>query len=348
VGITSSSLSERKKSHYKTAKSSNRLNVHFHNVLKKYQEKIVWVILHEGLSEEEALAKESEYRPNINIGWNSDRGGIKAVSPQWYEDSKNKATHSLKTSEATKLRIAEKDTPEARAQRAKVVWARDGYRESREGLLSGENNPQFGKFGTSHPAAGHKKTEAGRKAISEANKGKIISKETRKRMSSTRIAMFADQKALRTRNLEEQRQAKKHQRAKDKAEGKFKGEAAGPSKVTDQQRKKICQARQNGETYKAIASKYPITLTGVRAICTEWGPENGYPFEKKIGKSDLKKVISPADKTAICEEYSQGISAMELATKYEISFQTVYTFLAEWGPDHNIPYVKQKSISADE
>ena len=343
VGQTSTSLIDRKKSHYKTAKSSNRPNVHFHNVLKKYKENIVWIILHEGLSEEEALSKEAEYRPNLNMGWNTDRGGVKAISSEWYQDKKNKTVHSLKTAEATKLGIAEKDTPEARAQRAKAVWDSEGYRVSREGLSSGKNNPQFGKFGTNHPAAGHTKTDAGRKAISAAQKGRFVSQETRDKLSATRIAMFAGQKAKRLTKLEKQKQARKVQRAKDKAAGKFRGETARNSKITDQQRVAICEGRKKGETYKAIAKNYPITLTGVRAICQQWGPENGYPFEKQIGKSDLKKVTSPEVKTAICKEYSEGISAMKLATKYDVTFQTVYAFLADWGPKNNIPYIKQKS-----
>ena len=98
-----------------------------------------------------------------------------------------------------------------------------------------------------------------------------------------------------------------------------------------------------GETYRTIAEKYPIKLTGVRAVCTDWGPNNGYPFEAKIGKSDRKKVVSPETKTAICKEYSEGISVTSLAADYNLSFQMIYTYLAEWGPNHNIPYKKQRS-----
>ena len=342
VGLTSKSLSDRKTAHFKTAKSSTRTSVHFHNVLKKYQDSVLWIVLHDNLSEEEAYLKEAEYRPEIKIGWNSDRGGLRAVSPEWYNDPTNKKAHSLKTSKATKQKIAEKDTPEARALRAKEIWNKDGYRESREGLMAGVNNPQFGKFGVNHPGFGHIKTEAGRKSISKSQRGKVVSQETRDKLAATRVAMFADQKAARLERLKRERQNKREQQAKDKVDGKFKGEAARASKVTDLQRSEICQRRQNGEPYKAIADKYPISLTGVRAICLDWGPINGYPFERKIGKSDLKKVISSEDKTAICKEYSEGISAQKLATKFGVSFQTVYNFLANWGPKHDIPYVKKK------
>jgi uncharacterized protein (DUF433 family) len=343
VGITSNSLDDRKKSHFKEARSSNRPNGHFHNVLKKYDNLIIWEILHENLSEKEALDKEAEYRPSVNIGWNSDRGGVKAISAEWYANEKNKEEHRLRTSAATKARIAEKDTSESRSERAKAVWENDGYRESREGLVSGDKNPQFGKFGEDHPAAGHKKTEAGRQAISKANKGKVVSEETKQKMSATRIAMFAPQKAERLAKLDKQRKQRKRQRAQDKIDGKFKGEAARPSKISDKQRAEICKRRMAGETYRTIAEKYPIKLTGVRAVCKDWGPNNGYPFEAKIGKSDRKKVVSPETKTAICKEYSEGISVTSLAADYNLSFQMIYTYLAEWGPNHNIPYKKQRS-----
>ena len=344
VGITSNSLEDRKKSHFKEARSSNRPNVHFHNVLKKYDNLIVWEVLHENLSEKEALDKEAEYRPSVNIGWNSDRGGVKAISAEWYADEKNKNEHRLRTSVATKARIAEKDTPEARSERAKNVWDKDGYRESREGLLSGDKNPQFGKFGQEHPAAGHKKTDAGRQAISRAQKGRTVSEETKRKLSATRVAMFATQKAERLAKLDEQRKQRKLQRSQDKSDGKFKGEAAGPSKISDKQRAEICKLRIAGKTYRTIAEKYPIKLTGVRAVCKDWGPDNGYPFEAKIGKSDRKKTISPETKTAICKEYSEGISATKLAAKYSLSFQMVYTYLAEWGPNHNIPYKNRDQV----
>ena len=57
----------------------------------------------------------------------------------------------------------------------------------------------------------------------------------------------------------------------------------------------------------------------------------------------MKKVTSPEIKTAICKEYSEGVSAMNLAKKYDVTFQMVYTYLADWGPKNDIPYVKQSS-----
>jgi transposase len=129
----------------------------------------------------------------------------------------------------------------------------------------------------------------------------------------------------------------------DRKTGKFRGENARASKFQDSERGIICQRRINGETYAAIGKSYGKGVSTIKNICQNWGPKNGYPYETKIGKSNLKKVTSPKIKTAICKEYSEGISAMKLAIKYELSFQTVYTFLADWGPKNNIPYIKHKT-----
>ena len=50
VGISQNSLYERKRSHYKTAKSNVRRNNHFHNALIKYGDGVVWGLLHDDLT----------------------------------------------------------------------------------------------------------------------------------------------------------------------------------------------------------------------------------------------------------------------------------------------------------
>lgn len=343
VGITID-FDERKRAHFKAANNRRKnKKSHFQYALKKYKDAVIWEFLHEGLTEEEALIWENLYRPTINIAWNSLVGGERGVSAEWYDDDKNKQKHRENTSEATKLRIAEKDSPEARAQRAQEVWDKDGYRESREGLFAGENNPQFGKFGADHPAAGHKKTEAGRKAISDAQKGRTVSETSRQKLSKSRIEKYADQKAAREKKLEAERHEKKKQREADKLTGKFKGENARASKFSDSERQLICKRRVDGETYSAIGKTYGKGVTTIKNICATWGPKNGYPFERKIGQSELKKVTSEEDKTAICKKYAAGSSATDLAKKYNLSFQQIYLFVAEHGPKNGIPYVQQKS-----
>lgn len=289
VGISSNSLQERKKSHYKAARSSKSENLHFHNALNKYGDEVVWSVIHSGLSSDEAFELEAKYRPKINIGWNSDKGGVSAISSEWYENEDNREKHKQRTSEATKLKIAEKDTPEARSQRARNVWKNSEYRESRKGEIAGEKNPNYGKYGLEHPAAGHVKTKAGRKSISEANRARVVSKETREKISKTRIAMFAEQKKARLAREAEDRERKRLKREQDRLAGAFRGEKARSSKISNQQRVEICKRRAAGETYNEISKDYPLTLTGVRAVCQTWGPENGYSFENIIGKPKLKK-----------------------------------------------------------
>ena len=94
--------------------------------------------------------------------------------------------HRQATAEATRQRIAEVDSPEARASRAREVWADEEYRKSREGLYAGERNPQFGKFGKNHPGYGHIKTPEGRAAISAAMKGRVVSAGTRAKMAEAK------------------------------------------------------------------------------------------------------------------------------------------------------------------
>ncbi|MDQ6752384.1 MAG: NUMOD3 domain-containing DNA-binding protein [Actinomycetota bacterium] len=68
----------------------------------------------------------------------------------------------------------------------RMKWSVD-----RKGTYSGQENPNFGKFGAEHPRFGHKMSEESRRALSEARKGpgnpnfgKKLSDETRSKMSA--------------------------------------------------------------------------------------------------------------------------------------------------------------------
>ena len=285
VGITHLSLDERIAGHIKSSKIHTH---HFGNAIKKYNDQIVWSVIHENLSEKQALKFENQYRPNVGIGWNSIKGGDLGVKSDWYEDEANKTKHQEQTSIATKEAIAEKDSTEARSQRAKDVWDKEGYRESREGLFAGENNPQYGKFGSDHPAYGNKHTDETKEKISQAHRGKIVSIESRKKLSETRIKMFAAQKAETKKRNERIRLEKKAARKINIELGVYKGENAGPSKISDKDRKDICLRRYKGESYKQISNDYPLGLTGIKAVCETWGPRNGFPFKKIIAKRSSK------------------------------------------------------------
>ncbi|QZP17710.1 hypothetical protein K6112_06765 [Methylophilales bacterium] len=281
VGITSNTLDERRRSHIK---ASRRADHHFARVIKKYKDEIIWDVINENISEEHALELEYTFRPNVSIGWNSIKGGDLGVKSDWYEDETNKIKHQEQTSNATKKAIAEKDSTEARSKRAKDIWDQDGYRESREGLFAGKNNPQYGKYGADHPAYGNKHTKETKEKIANAHKGKIVSQETRDKLSETRIRIMAPQKAETKKRNVRIRLEKRAAHKKNIELGVYKGENSGPSKISDDERQEICLRRYDGESYKRISNDYPLGLTGIKAVCFDWGPRNGFPFKRIVAK----------------------------------------------------------------
>jgi len=65
---------------------------------------------------------------------------LMASSKRMWNDKEWSDNHSKKTSEGTKRGIAEKDTTEARSERAKDIWKRPGYKEYRSEDAVGQNN----------------------------------------------------------------------------------------------------------------------------------------------------------------------------------------------------------------
>jgi hypothetical protein len=117
VGITIN-FKERLKAH----KKSKKIN-HFKNAVKKYGwDNLVKEILHYNLTLEAALYFEEKYRPEQNIGWNSQKGGVLGVEKEWYNIPENKLKHKINTSVATRKGISLKDTPSKRSLRAKENW----------------------------------------------------------------------------------------------------------------------------------------------------------------------------------------------------------------------------------
>lgn len=134
VGITKKVLKERVREHKK-----NKKNSIVAGKLRQHKD-LVWTVVHEVNTLEEALAIEASYRPSQNIGWNLQKGGEIGVEPEWYSIQENGQKHSMKTSEGTRRGIAAKDTKEARSKRAK-----DNHKnnpESYKDIVKGENNPR--------------------------------------------------------------------------------------------------------------------------------------------------------------------------------------------------------------
>lgn len=372
VGLTANGLDVRKKSHYKTAKSSRKRNVHFHNALLKYGSRVIWEILHLDLTEQEAFDLEGIYREDINVGWNTDRGGVKAVSSEWYENEANSEMHSQATAIATRQRIHEVDSPEARAARARKVWLDEDYRKSREGMFAGELNPQYGKFGENHPAHGHTKTPEGRAAISAAQKGKIVSADTRALISEAKSKVSDEVRAEMYDKRMKGEQPKKIARdygfnsayvikqirywrekngllepppiiewevsGKEMARLTARGEKAMASKFTDVQRRDICERRAQDESYKSIGDSYHKGVSTIANICREWGPKNGYPFNKVV--AERKQKLTKKQKIEMCQRRKNGETFEEIAKDYDANYQSVHYVCSKWGPLNGFPFLK--------
>lgn len=135
IGITKD-LKERLRSHRNNKKITKLTS----SIKKNKWNNLVVDIVQEGLSLEEALEVERRFRPDPDIGWNHQAGGEVGVSSEWYRDSDNLEKHRKATSIATRKAIADKDSTEARSQRAKDSWKKT--RKKREGLFLGEKNPR--------------------------------------------------------------------------------------------------------------------------------------------------------------------------------------------------------------
>ena len=380
VGISLNSLDERKRSHYKAAKSKARRNNHFHNALIKYGDDVVWELLHDDLTKEDALYLEDGYQPDINVGWNTDKGGVEAVSPEWYADEANKEKHRQATAEATRKRIAEVDSPEARAERAREVWADEEYRKSREGLQAGENNSQFGKFGKDHPGYGHTKTPEGRAAISAAMTGRYVSPETRAKIAEARSNVTdevrADIYARRISGEQPKKIAKDYDctsayvtrqvrywrekndlpappaieewevSEKDMQRLTARGENAMASKFTDEQRAEICKRRAKGESYKKIGRDYGKGVSTIRYICKIWGPDNGFPFMQIV--AEKQQSFTTEQKAEMCKRRTNGETFEAIAKDYNATFQNVHGICSDWGPKNGFPFTKTRGGNSTE
>lgn len=377
VGISSKSLDERKQAHHKSAKSNVSRNLHFHNAILRYGKRVIWEILHDNLTEDEAFLLEGIYREDVNVGWNSDRGGVKAVSPEWYKNEDNKEKHRQATANATRRRIAEKDSQEARSMRAREIWSDEGYRKKREGLNAGANNPQFGRFGESHPAYGHTKTLEGRAAISAAHKGKFLSIDTRSKISAARSKVSDEIKSeMYSRRMKGEqskiiardydcdsayvtKQVLYWRRKNELPEPppiiewelndhevqrlSVRGEKAIASKFTNAQRSDICKRRAQGESYKSIGDSFGKGFSTIANICKNWGPENGYPFEELV--AERKQKFTKEKKGEMCRRHARGEKLGKIAKGYDTTFQNVHYICRTWGPLNGFP--SQKKMNAD-
>jgi predicted GIY-YIG superfamily endonuclease len=134
VGITKN-FDERVRAHNK-----NRKKTPLTDAIRKYgKANLVYSVLHRDCPLSEALSLECQLRPEINIGWNLQKGGELGVDSSWYDKHENKEAHSKATSDGTRMGILKKDSKEARSERAKLNWKlSDKY----IGISKGDKNPR--------------------------------------------------------------------------------------------------------------------------------------------------------------------------------------------------------------
>jgi group I intron endonuclease len=296
IGKTIRTLSHAKARHHQRARFAWKYGTQsrFYSAIRKYgEENFSWEIIFVGNSDEDIQAAERRYIAELksydkSLGYNMTPGGDGG------------AGKTLSSQHKQKLRIA----------------------------FSGQRNPMAGKTGKDHPAYGHKKSPEQKALISAAHLGRPKSDQQRILLSiaKKKTSRFSDQDYLKMRALYEQghgsyhigetfscqpsvvlkilarefpglerrekstsSQRKRNAFVEKRDSGAYKGEKAGPSKVSDKDRAEMCIRRANGDSYGTIADAYPIGLTGVRAIIKDWGPPNGFPFMKMIAPKKRNK-----------------------------------------------------------
>lgn len=133
IGITKD-FTERMRAHKK-----NRKHNHFTCAKNKYGwDNLTKEVLIQGITLEEALFLERLFRPEQNIGWNSQEGGNLGVESSWYSNKENSNKHRNATAIGTRKGIADKDSKEARSYRAKESWHKSKHKRSAKGEKNGK------------------------------------------------------------------------------------------------------------------------------------------------------------------------------------------------------------------
>ena len=132
------------------------------------------------------------------------------------------------------------------------------------------------------------------------------------------------------------------------------GEKAGTSKISDAERREICQRYANGESYGEIAKDFPITDGAVSFNVKHWGPKNGFPFlppglrtcvkiweppkmRFKAGYGELPVggcgyEVSDEQKAEICMRRLAGESYKSIAEDFPYGLTGIRAVCMTWGP----------------
>lgn len=93
VGITEN-FDRRMNQYKRSPNTKSKSSYHITNAIRKYGwDSMEKIVLHDGLTKEEALSLEKKYRPNQLIGWNTFPGG--GVVGNHSQEVKNKISHKM-------------------------------------------------------------------------------------------------------------------------------------------------------------------------------------------------------------------------------------------------------------
>lgn len=171
-----------------------KYNEYFTRAIDKYGwDSFQHLIIAKGLTENEAKWLEIELirvndSTNLEKGYNITLGGEGTRGYQHTEETKQKYSEMRRgdrnpnygkaMSEEQKQKISEahKGSHHTEETRRKMS-------ESHKGQYSGEKHPMYGKYGELSPMYGKKHTEEARRKMSESAKGRIVSEETKQKIS---------------------------------------------------------------------------------------------------------------------------------------------------------------------
>jgi group I intron endonuclease len=195
IGLTTASVEKRFLTHKKASRRGVKYPVY--DWIRKHGEENIEAFLiehvQEGLEQRE-LFWISHYREMGHTLLNLTDGGLGPNGHVWTEEQR--AAHSIKMKEVVnrpevKAKIKANRTISygpRHSEEQKAKWSQD-----RKGSITGEKNPNYGKFGPDHPSYGRKISEEAKKKLSEQrmgknnpNYGKKYSEEERKEMSRVR------------------------------------------------------------------------------------------------------------------------------------------------------------------
>jgi predicted GIY-YIG superfamily endonuclease len=177
--------------HKNTAKKGYNQNPYLGRVLNKYNQQVLQTIIFQG-TEQECYQQEENIRPNKNIGWNANKGGIKPPNMLGIprsEETKKKISKKLKghvQSFETRCKISKKN---------KLRIVSPETRKKLSIFFKGKKRPEEVKIKISQALKGRKgiiPSREKREHLSKLFKNRYFSDETRAKISQSKKKYWAN------------------------------------------------------------------------------------------------------------------------------------------------------------